>query len=165
MSQALQTHARFRRLFTHVPAGQLWRFLLVGIWNTVFGYASFASFALLLGSAYPRYGYILAGAISSIVNISVAFLGYKWFVFKTKGNYLSEWTRCLAVYSSSIVIGMILLPLLVFALRRATPADAAAPYIAAALLACFNAVYNFLGNKKFTFQRDGISRVDSGTGT
>jgi putative flippase GtrA len=161
MLQALPMQARLRRLFTHVPAGQLWRFLLVGVWNTLFGYASFATFALLLGLVYPRYGYILAGAVSSILNITVAYLGYKWFVFKTKGHYLSEWVRCLVVCSSSIVLGLILLPLLVFALRRATPVDAAAPYIAAAVLACFNAIYNFLGNKKFTFQHGPLSRGES----
>jgi len=153
MPQTLLIHVRFRRLFAHVPSGELLRFVLVGIGNTVFGYATFACFTLLLGSVYPRHGYILAGAISGVVNISVAFLGYKWFVFKTKGDYLGEWVRCMVVCSSGIVIGLILLPVLVFAVRRLTPMDEAAPYIAAAVLACFNAIYNFLGNRKFTFKR------------
>ena len=33
----------------------------------------------------------LAVVPSTVINITVAFLGYKWFVFKTKGNYLREW--------------------------------------------------------------------------
>ena len=141
------------RLLSHVPAGQGLRFIAVGVWNTAFGYACFAVFALLLGRVQPRYGYILASVIASAVNISVAFLGYKWFVFKTKGNYLAEWTRCVVVYGTSIGLGVILLPLVVFAIRHATPLDGAAPYVAAAAIACANALYNFCAHKKFTFGR------------
>lgn len=145
--------ANWRRLVSHVPSGELLRFVGVGLWNTAFGFATFALFACLLDARYPKYGYIAAGALSSVLNISVAFLGYKWFVFKTKGNYLREWTRCLAVYSSSIVLGLILLPLLVFMIRHLTLLSDGAPYAAAAIIVCLNALYNFIGNKAFTFRR------------
>jgi putative flippase GtrA len=137
----------------HIPSGELMRFLGVGLWNTAFGYATFAAFTYLLDTRYPKYGYIAAGALSSVLNISVAFLGYKWFVFKTKGNYLREWTRCLAVYGSSIILGLILLPMLVFAIRDLTGMDEGAPYVAGAIIVCLNALYNFVGNKVFTFKR------------
>src|SRR5579863_2366850 len=103
-------------LISHVPPGQLGRFLMVGAWNTVFGYATFAAMVALLE---PRisHGYVLAGLLSSVFSITVAFLGYKWFVFKTKGNYLREWLRCLAVYSGGIAMGTLLLPVTVQALR------------------------------------------------
>jgi putative flippase GtrA len=154
----------FRRLLAHVPAGQMVRFIGVGAWNTLFGYASFAVFAHLLEHRFPTYGYIIAGGVSSVVNISIAFLGYKWLVFKTKGNYLREWARCMVVYSSSIVLGMFLLPLLVFVIRHVTTIDKNAPYIAAAVLVCLNALYNFIGNRQFTFSRavaEGGGGIDS----
>jgi putative flippase GtrA len=139
------------RLLRHVPPGQFLRYVLVGVWNTLFGYGVFAVFEFLLSRRYPTYGYLIAGALSSVISVSIAFLGYKWFVFKTKGNYLREWVLCMAVYGSSIALGLVLLPVVVFILRRATTMDANAPYVAAAVVVCFNAGYNFFGNKTLTF--------------
>jgi putative flippase GtrA len=140
------------RLLAAAPAGQMARFLGVGVWNTVFGYGSYALLAYGFGRLYPTYGYLLAALVSSVLSISVAFLGYKWLVFKTQGNYLHEWMRFLVVYGSSILLGLLLLPLLVFAIRHTTRVDAGAPYIAAAIVACLNAIFNFAGNKSFTFR-------------
>jgi len=74
-------------------AGQFGRYLLVGAWNTLFGYGSFAFFTAILSPVIPH-SYIVASVIASLLNISVSYLGYKWFVFKTKGNYVREWIRC-----------------------------------------------------------------------
>lgn len=145
------TPALFTRLTSHIPPGQFGRYLLVGIWNTLFGYATYAGLTLLL-APYVAQGYMLAALLSSGLNISVAFLGYKWFVFKTKGNYLREWGRCLAVYGSSIIIGIGALPILVWVIRHATRFDRQAPYLAGAVLIAFSAIYNFLGHKKFSFK-------------
>jgi putative flippase GtrA len=94
----------------------------------------------------------VGGLVSSLINISVAFLLYKKLVFKTEGNYWQEWLRCMAVYGSSIAIGSIILPSLVFVIRHATTVDRKAPYLAAAIMTVFNAIYSFLGNKKFSFR-------------
>jgi putative flippase GtrA len=140
-----------KRIFSHVPPGQFLRYLVVGVWNTGFGYATFVLFTLALSRSFPRYGYILAGVLASVLNITVAFFGYKWFIFKTKGNYLIEWLRCVAVYGSSIAIGTALLPMAVFIVRHLTHIDKKAPFVAAALLSGFNVIYNFIANKKFSF--------------
>jgi putative flippase GtrA len=92
------------KLTRNIPPGQFGRYLLVGAWNTLFGYGSFAFFTAILSPMIP-YSYIVASVISSLLNISVSYLGYKWFVFKTRGNYLREWLRCVAVYSGGIVFG------------------------------------------------------------
>ena len=94
-----------RRLFSHIPPEQLLRFLLVGVWNTVFGYSSFAALTYALSFRWPHNGYIAAGLLASVLNISVAFLGYKKFVFKTKGNYFEEWLRCMVVRGTGVAIG------------------------------------------------------------
>lgn len=145
-------HALFRRLFSHLPPGQFARYLAVGVWNTAFGYATFVLFAWLLSLRWPRYGYIPGGVISSVLSISVAFFAYKKFVFKTKGNYLREWLKCMAVYGSGIALGAVILPCVVFLVRHLTAIDKYAPYVAAALMTGFNTIYNFLGHKNFSFR-------------
>jgi putative flippase GtrA len=141
----------FARLTSHIPPGQFGRYLLVGVWNTLFGYAIFAALTALLAPHVPQ-SYILAAVLSSVLNFSVAFLGYKWFVFRTKGNYLREWARCVAVYSSSMVIGIGALPIVVWAIRLTSRFDRQAPYLAGALVMGFGVIYNFLGHKGFSFR-------------
>jgi putative flippase GtrA len=138
-------------LTQHIPPGQLGRYLLVGAWNTLFGYGTFALFTALLNPVV-RHSYIWASLLSSLLNITVAFLGYKWFVFKTRGNYLREWMRCVAVYSGGIIFGLIALPVLVVLIRHNTRFFAGAPYIAGAVLTVFVVCYSFLGHKKFSFR-------------
>ena len=138
-------------LTRHIPPGQFGRYLLVGAWNTLFGYGPYAFFTAILSPIIPH-GYIAASVISSLLNISVSYLGYKWFVFKTKGNYLREWIRCVGVYSGGILFGVLALPVLVLVIRRNTRFVTQAPYIAGAILTVFMVVYSFLGHKKFSFR-------------
>src|SRR5271169_2208371 len=88
------------KLTSHIPPEQFGRYLLVGAWNTLFGYGSFATLTAVLDPIVPH-SYILACVIASLLNITVSYLGYKWFVFKTQGNYLREWARCVTVYSGA----------------------------------------------------------------
>ncbi|HEY6301837.1 MAG TPA: GtrA family protein [Terriglobales bacterium] len=135
----------------HIPPGQFGRYLLVGAWNTFFGYGTFALFTAVLNPIVPH-SYIWASLLSSLLNITVAYFGYKWFVFKTQGNYLREWMRCVAVYSGGIAFALIALPVLVLLIRRNTRFFAEAPYIAGAFLTVIVVVYNFLGHKRFSFR-------------
>ena len=140
-------------LTRHIPPGQLGRYLVVGIWNTAFAYGTFALFTALLDRHMPA-SYLAGSLISSVLNITVSFLGYKWFVFKTKGNYLKEWLRCLVVYSGGIALGLVLLAPTVLLVGWVTGNERAAPYIAGALLLGVQVVLSFLGHKKFSFKGD-----------
>jgi len=142
----------FARLTSHVPPGQFSRYTLVGIWNTIFGYGSYAALTALFTPHVPH-GYILAAVVSSLISISVAFLGYKWFVFKTKGNYLREWLRCHLVYGTTAVIGIAVLPVFVYAFRRLVGLEASAPYVAGATVTGLNVFVSFLGHRHFSFRR------------
>lgn len=148
---ATKRKAFLHLLTSHVPPGQLGRYLIVGVWNTAFAYGSFALFTALLDKYIPA-SYMVGSLLSSLLNITVSFLGYKWFVFKTKGNYLREWFRCLMVYSGSIVLGLILLPPTVLLVTHATDDPKSAPYIAGALLTVFNVIISFVGHKNFSFR-------------
>ncbi|MGA9586539.1 MAG: GtrA family protein [Terracidiphilus sp.] len=137
------------------------RYLLVGGFNTVFGYSLFALLAWSfrgLGS----FSYMYAAVLSNLIAITVAFLGYKWFVFRTRGNYLIEWVRCVGVYGSSMAIGLVGLPILVPILRSHLQHSERAPYIAAAILTVITVIFSFLGHKNISF-RQGLARQDLST--
>ena len=143
-------HRVAQSLVRHIPPGQLGRYLLVGLWNTAFGYSTFAILTAVLDRYVPA-SYMAASLLSSLLNITVSFLGYKWFVFKTKGRYLREWARCVMVYSGGILLGLALLPPTVFLVAFVTGNSRNAPYIAGALLLVLNVVLSFFGHRRFSF--------------
>jgi putative flippase GtrA len=140
------------KLRTHKSVGQFVRYILVGGFNTVFGYGVFA---LLTWSfrGLGSYSYMYSAVLANFIAISVAFLGYKWFVFRTRGNYLIEWLRCFGVYGSSALIGLAGLPILVPILRRSLHKPEEAPYIAAAIMTVVTVVFSFLGHKNISFRQ------------
>jgi putative flippase GtrA len=141
-------------LLSHIPSEQFGRYLLVGLGNTLLGYSAFAAFTWLLQPALPNvyYRVMVAQATASFLTITIAFLAYKWLVFKTRGNYLREWLKCFAVYGSNNLLNLALLPILVVFIRRVSYFERQAPFIAGALLIGFGVVYNFLGHKNFSFK-------------
>lgn len=134
----------------HFPPGQFGRYLAVGVCNTVFGYATYAGLTALLTPHVP-FAYVLASLVAGLINITFSFLNYKWFVFKTKGNYLREWSRCIVVYGGTMLLGVAILPAIVFVLRHLTSADRSAPYIAGAIQMGAGVMAGFLGHKNFSF--------------
>ena len=102
--------ARLVRLF---PKGQFVRYLTVGVWNTFFGYCSYAAFLFVFSHLLPqRFLYlavVVASLISTPLNITMSYFCYKFFVFHTKGNYLMEWLRCFAVYGLGMLPGLLIL--------------------------------------------------------
>ena len=124
---------------------------MVGTWNTVFGYGLYAVFTALL-MPRVRFGYILAAVFSNLIAITVAYFGYKFFVFQTQGNYLREWSRCILVYGSGMLPGLVLLPLLVEGLQHGLKLQGSAPYFAGAVVTGLTAMYTFLGHRHFSFR-------------
>jgi putative flippase GtrA len=138
------------------------RYLMVGGFNTVFGYGCFAAFNMAL-EPLGVHAYLLASLLANLVAISVAFLGYKWFVFRTRGNYLREWLRCMAVYSTTILVTLAGMPIVVTLLRH-TRFNKHAPYIAAAVMAMVTIALGYLGHKHISFRKANGRRADGRTG-
>jgi putative flippase GtrA len=136
----------------HIPRSQWLRYLLVGGWNTLFGYTCFSLINHSLNRAMPSYSYIAASLSSNLISVTVAFLGYKWFVFKSKGRYVREWLRSLIVYSGTIVFSALALPPLVGVIRHASHYQTQAPYIAAAIVAVITVISSFFGHKHLSFK-------------
>lgn len=175
---------RLARLVQRFPGGQFFRYVCVGGFNTLFGYCSFAVFLFVLNTAMPqRFLYltvVLASLLSTPVNITVAYFGYKFFVFRTRGNYLAEWFRCFGVYGVGMLPGLLVLSGLTRLLQstlhahsaalhadvarismhlhnrslvdKLSSGKAAAGYIAGALVQGFTMIFSFVGHKKVTFR-------------
>ncbi len=140
---------------SHKSFGQFARYIVVGGFNTVFGYGLFAVLTWAFKGLGP-YNYMYAAILGNFIAISVAFLGYKWFVFRTRGNYLIEWIRCFGVYGTSALIGLAGLPVLVPILRHVLDRPEHAPYIAGAILVPVTMLFSFFGHKTFSFGRKRV---------
>lgn len=151
------------------PRAQFWqvvRYLLVGGFNTCFGYGLFVAFNYLF-RGIGIYGSEIASLLSNIIAITVAFLGYKWCVFRTQGNYLREWLRCLSVYGTSMVSALVMLPPLTLALRHWFGRSQLASNVAAAILTVVTVAASYFGHKHFSFRRSGDAMdaaLDPGAG-
>jgi len=178
-----------RRLVNLFPAGQFVRYICVGLFNTVFGYCTFAITLFLLDHVVQqRFLYltvIAASLICTPLNITVAYFGYKIFVFKTRGNYLMEWFKCFGVYGVGMLPGLLavsavtrLLQSLIHAhgpelhvavaavashlsgrplsaIEKMSSGKAMAGYLAGALVQGFTTIFSFVGHKKVTFRTRG----------
>lgn len=133
---------------------QVARYVLVGAFNTGFGYSLFVALNYLF-RRLGIYGSELASLLGNIIAITTAFLGYKWFVFRTHGNYLREWLRCISVYGTSLAFSLVMLPPLTLLLRRWCGATQTASNLAAAILTFVTVVASYFGHKHFSFRRSG----------
>ena len=123
------------RLFRHGV-----RYTLVGIWNTIFGIGCYTLLVMLFGQKH----YLWLGVISNILAITNAFLCYKFFVFKTKGYFWSEYFKCYVVYGGGMLTGMFLMYISVSLLGfDAIFANLAVTFI----VFCFS----YLGHRFFSF--------------
>jgi putative flippase GtrA len=177
---------RLQRLVNLFPGGQFLRYIGVGLFNTVFGYCTFALTLYLLNHlVQQRYLYltvIAASLISTPLNITVAYFGYKFFVFKTRGNYLIEWFKCFGVYGVGMLPGLFALSAVtrllqstihahgpqlhltiahlaahlsggpLAMLQKLSSGKAVAGYIAGAFVQGFTTIFSFVGHKKVTFK-------------
>lgn len=145
----------FKRFFAHIPQAELLRYLVVGAWNTLFGYTCYFLIVRLFLRILPTPPSLTASIaliVATLINITASFLGYKWFVFRTKGNYLREYIRSMTVYLPSLVLNAFLIAPLTALCRLIHPVRNQAPYIAGALLTGVTVILSFLGHKHISFK-------------
>jgi putative flippase GtrA len=144
-----------KRLIPDHLRGQFLRYVVVGAWNTLFGYGCFfllVRFFLHFLPAQPALTASIAFIVATVINVTVSFLGYKWFVFRTQGNYLREYRRSLLVYLPSLAISAVAIAPLTGLLHLVPHLKTQAPYVAGAALAGFNVIASFLGHKHISFK-------------
>ena len=118
------------------------RYLLAGGWNTVFGYGIGVGLYTILSS---QLHVAVIAAIANILAITMSFLTYKLFVFKTTGNWLSEYGRSYLVYGSMALLSIVLLWAMVDYLGMDI-------WYAQALVILLTVGVSYLGHKFFTFR-------------
>ena len=119
-------------------------YLLTGAWNTVFGMGLYALVYYLFGK---HVHYIILSIIVNIAAITNAFLCYKFFVFRTKNNWVKEYFRCCVVYGSVALCNIGLLWLLVHFFNMN-------PAWANVLGVAFVSFVSYFAHKYFSFRKN-----------
>lgn len=117
-------------------------YLVVGGWNTVFGYGVWALMQYLLGDYLPYLVVLLLAWPIAVLN---AYLGYRYIVFRSRGPVLKELPRFSLVYVVTLVVNLALLPVAL----RVTPFNI---YVVQALLTGVVVVCSYLSHKYFSFR-------------
>jgi putative flippase GtrA len=128
-----------------------WRFLLVGIWNTIFGYSAFVGLDILFTFLFPkRYlAYMSAAVLSNILAIINAYIFHKYITFKSRvrgKGIIAEFARFFSTYLFTMIMGLILLPFFV----EVVGID---PKISGALLIPIGVVISYFGHSRFSFRK------------
>ena len=137
---------------------QLWsehqvkiRFLIIGVWNTIFGYLVYISldhlFAMIFQKRYMAY--MMAAILSNIVATISAFLFHKHITFKStvRGvGVIVEFIKFYSTYTVTNILGLVLLPVFVEVFKID-------PKIAGALLIPVVAIVSYFGHSRFSFKQ------------
>jgi putative flippase GtrA len=125
-------------------------YLVVGAWNTVFGYTVWALMQYVLGDTL---NYLVILLLSWPIAVLNAYIGYRYIVFRSRGPILRELPRFSLVYVASLVANLALLPIAL----RVLPFSI---YIDQALFFGAVVVASYLAHKYYSF---GTSvRTDTG---
>ena len=85
------------------------RYLLVGLWNSVFGVGIF----LILSQSFPKLSDSLILLIAYVVSIVQAHFMQRKFVWSSKERYFQELVRFSGAYISQFVVNLVLLQIFV----------------------------------------------------
>lgn len=145
MSELISSFAALKTKH-HVKA----KFVLVGIWNTIFGYGVFCLFdtlfAWLLSSRSTAY--MSAMVLAQILAVINAYIFHKYITFKSEAKgraIIAEFFRFSATYVVTFCLSLVLLPALV-------EIGHIHPKIAAAIIILICTIISYLGHSRFSFK-------------
>ena len=124
------------------------KFVLVGVWNTIFGYSVFYFLDTFFSALFAKYvAYLSAMVLSNVLSIINAYICHKYitFVSKVKGKgLLVEFIRFSMTYGVTFCLSLILLPLFVEIFNLS-------PKISGAVIIPLCMIVSFLGHSRFSF--------------
>ena len=121
-------------------------FLSIGAVNTGVGFLCFAGFLALLG----QQRYMATLVCAHIVSVLIAFVLYRYVVFRVRGHVLRDLWRFETVYLVALAVNLALLPLLVQLGHLPV-------LLAQALILVVTALISWVGHKHFSFRRTEAS--------
>ena len=126
------------------------KFILIGVWNTVFAYAAFVGLDFLFTPFFDkRYAaYMLALVLSSILSIINSYIFHKFITFRSPIRGIAiipEFLRFFSMYLFNFFLSIVLLPVFVemFHLN---------PKIAGAITIPITTIISYLGHSRFSFK-------------
>jgi len=128
--------------FLRVVKDQRVAFLMVGGINVGVGFACFIGFLALLG----KERYMATLVCSHIVAVLIAFVLYRFVVFRVRGHVLGDLWRFETVYLSALAVNLVTLPLLVEVAHLPV-------LVSQALITLVTALMSWVGHKNFSFRR------------
>src|SRR5664280_2804877 len=117
-------------------------YLVVGGWNTIFGYGAWALMQYVLGD---HLHYLVVIVLAWPIAVLNAYLGYRCIVFRSRGPVLKELPRFSLVYLATLLVNLALLPVAL----RVLPFTI---YVVQALFTGVVVVCSYLGHKYYSFR-------------
>ena len=126
------------------------KFVLVGIWNTIFGYGIFCLFDTLFARLFAARSaaYLCAMVLTQVLAVINAYICHKYVTFKSKARgkaIIAEFFRFSATYAVTFCLSLVLLPTFV-------EVGHIHPRIAAAIIILICTVVSYLGHSRFSFK-------------
>ena len=90
------------------------RFLIVGGWNFVFGYAVFAGLYWVLNGIWPDW---LISSVAAVLGITMSFVTHRFITYRSSGCWWREYLRFYVVYGGQSLLNVLLIWLLVTQLK------------------------------------------------
>ncbi len=128
------------KLWFHIVPEKV-RFLLVGGFNTVFAYGVFAFLLQIL-----KLPYLLALIVQYFITVNVSIFTMRYYVFESKGNLISEFTKGWSVYIGLFFLNSVGLSFLV-EICHIPPVWAQGVYLV------FSTVMTYILHKYFSFRK------------
>jgi putative flippase GtrA len=116
-------------------------YLVVGGWNTVFGYGVWAFLQYLLGA---HLHYLVVVLLAWPIAVLNAYLGYRYVVFRSRGSIVRELPRFSLVYVLTLIANLALLPIALSVL----PFNI---YVVQAMLTTIVVVGSYLSHRYYSF--------------
>ncbi len=128
----------------HWNSSQKSRFLVLGAWNTLFGYGAFAVGFLMLGSWLH---YAAIAVLAHALAITQAFLTQRHLVFRSKEPWQMEFLRFNITHLGTFLLGLAGLALVVNAFDMH-------PILAQGMVLAVTVVVAYIAHSRFSFRRN-----------
>jgi glycosyltransferase involved in cell wall biosynthesis len=142
-----RTLSRGRRIIYHVlfdaEMHRRMRYLVVGGWNTLFGYLAFTFLYFFLHPFLSDPPILVLSYVPAILN---AYFGYKRVVFRTDASFIREFPRFAVVYVVALAANILVLPWLKAALGGSA-------YLGQAAFTVVLVVCTYIVNQRFSFRK------------
>lgn len=119
-------------------------YLLVGGWNTVFGFGVFAALQLAFDDVLH---YLVVLVASWVISVLEAFFAYRVVVFRVRGQLLRDLARFSSVYVGAFAFNLAALPL-------AVDLGGIPVLVAQAVVVVLTVVSSFFLHRSYSFKRE-----------